>query len=81
MELVPLKKVQPLTGYVRGGVTALAGKKPFPVFMDASAMDQPLISVSAGVRGIQILLAPSDYARAVNASVAGISRAEQLSGS
>jgi Cys-tRNA(Pro)/Cys-tRNA(Cys) deacylase len=80
MELVPLKKVQPLTGYVRGGVSALAGKKSFPVFME-SAMDHPLISVSAGVRGTQILLAPSDYLKAVNGSVAAISRAEQISGS
>lgn len=72
MHMVPLKEVQPLTGYIRGGVTALACKKPYPVIIDSSAEQQDVISVSAGVRGTQILLKPGDYTRAVNARYAPI---------
>lgn len=71
---VPVKEVQPLTGYLRGGVTALAAKKEYPVVLDRSAEQWPVISVSAGVRGAQLLLAPADYARATRATVADIAR-------
>lgn len=71
---VPLKQLVALTGYVRGGVTALACKRPFPVFLDESALVHPEISVSAGQRGLQILLAPAAYQRAVNASLGSLSR-------
>jgi len=64
-ELVALREVLPLTGYVRGGVTALACKKDYPVVIDESAQLFDQISVSAGQRGLQIVLAPDDYARAV----------------
>ncbi len=77
VEMVPLKDVQPLTGYVRGGVTALACKKPYPVFLDASAGRFPVISVSAGMRGVQLLLSPADYARAVSARLGEISRPKE----
>ena len=77
IELVPVKDVQPLTGYIRGGVTALACKKPYPVFLDASAERFPIISVSAGMRGAQILLAPADYVRAVSARVGELSRPKE----
>jgi Cys-tRNA(Pro)/Cys-tRNA(Cys) deacylase len=70
MELVALKEVQPLTGYIRGGVTALASKKEYPVYIDETAILFEQIAVSAGVRGIQLLLHPEDYMRAVKA-VAG----------
>jgi|ERR1019366_5303328 Cys-tRNA(Pro)/Cys-tRNA(Cys) deacylase len=73
IQLVPLKEVHPLTGYIRGGVTALGAKKDFPVFLDETAEIFDLISVSAGVRGTQILIAPADYIRAVSATVAAIS--------
>ena len=75
-ELVPLKDVQPLTGYIRGGVTALAGKRDYPVFVDETAELFSVISVSAGVRGMQILLAPSDYLAAVNGAVGAIARSK-----
>ncbi|HJT90136.1 MAG TPA: Cys-tRNA(Pro) deacylase [Bryobacteraceae bacterium] len=75
LELVPLKEVQPLTGYIRGGVTALAGKRDYPVFVDETAELFDVISVSAGVRGTQILLAPSDYLRATHATAGPIARA------
>jgi Cys-tRNA(Pro)/Cys-tRNA(Cys) deacylase len=65
-ELVALREVLPLTGYVRGGVTALACKKDYPVLIDETAQLFDQISVSAGTRGLQILLNPDDYARAVN---------------
>jgi Cys-tRNA(Pro)/Cys-tRNA(Cys) deacylase len=71
---VPLKDLFALTGYVRGGVTALACKKPYPVFLDASALALPSISVSAGQRGLQILLSPTDYRAATQATVAPIAR-------
>jgi Cys-tRNA(Pro)/Cys-tRNA(Cys) deacylase len=64
VDTVPLKEVTPLTGYVRGGVTALACKKPYPVVVDETIELFDVISVSAGVRGTQIVLAPGDYLRA-----------------
>ena len=64
VDVVPLREVQPLTGYVRGGVTALAGKKDYPVFVDETVELFDVISVSSGARGTQILLAPGDYLRA-----------------
>jgi Cys-tRNA(Pro)/Cys-tRNA(Cys) deacylase len=76
IEMVPLKEVQPLTGYIRGGVTALACKKDYPVYIDEVAEIRDVISVSAGVRGLQILLAPADYIRAVKATVAAIVKAK-----
>lgn len=73
VETVALKEVQPLTGYIRGGVTALACKKDYPVFVDETVELFDVISVSAGLRGTQILIAPADYLRAVNATVGAIS--------
>ncbi len=72
VDTVPLKEVQPLTGYVRGGVTALGAKKDHPVYVDETAEILDLISVSAGVRGTQILLAPADYLRAVKGTIGAI---------
>lgn len=73
IQLVPVKELQGLTGYVRGGVTALAGKKDYPVYVDETIELFDLISVSAGIRGIQILLAPADYVRATKATIAPLS--------
>lgn len=73
-EPVPLKDVQPLTGYVRGGVTALACKKDYPVYIDELIELFDTISISAGVRGTQILLAPADYIRAVKGAIGMISQ-------
>ena len=72
IHLVPVKELHKLTGYVRGGVTAIAAKKAFPVYVDNSIERFELISVSAGMRGLQILLAPRDYLRVVNARLAAI---------
>jgi len=74
IELVPLKEVQPLTGYIRGGVTALGAKKEFPVFVDETMELWDMISISAGVRGVQVVLAPADYLRVTEAIVGEIAR-------
>jgi Cys-tRNA(Pro)/Cys-tRNA(Cys) deacylase len=74
VDTVPLKEVQPLTGYVRGGVTVLGARKAFPVFVDETVELYDRISVSAGVRGTQILLAPAGYLRATEATLADIAR-------
>ncbi|MBL8235471.1 MAG: aminoacyl-tRNA deacylase [Bryobacterales bacterium] len=69
-----LKDVQALTGYVRGGVTALACKKDYPVFIDETVDLYDRIAVSAGVRGTQIVLSPADYLKATNATPGDIAR-------
>jgi Cys-tRNA(Pro)/Cys-tRNA(Cys) deacylase len=73
-DTVALKEVQPLTGYIRGGVTALAAKKPYPVFADETIELFDVVSVSAGVRGAQLILAPADYLRATGAKVGAIAK-------
>ncbi|CAN94813.1 EbsC protein [Sorangium cellulosum So ce56] len=72
VDTVPLKEVQPLTGYVRGGVTALGAKKAYPVYADETIELFEVVSISAGVRGTQILVAPGDYLRATRAKVGAI---------
>jgi Cys-tRNA(Pro)/Cys-tRNA(Cys) deacylase len=73
-EMVSLKDVQPLTGYIRGGVTVFGAKKDFPVFADETIELFDLISVSAGQRGVQVLLSPQDYLRASHATVAALTK-------
>jgi Cys-tRNA(Pro)/Cys-tRNA(Cys) deacylase len=75
-DTVPLREIQPLTGYVRGGVTALAARREYPVVIDVSALEWPIISVSAGMRGAQLLLAPADSQRVTGATAAAIARPE-----
>ena len=74
VEMVHLNEVLGLTGYVRGGCSPLGAKKAYPVYLDASAETQAAISISAGKRGEQILLAPADLIRAANATVAKLNR-------
>ena len=74
IDIVPLKEVQPLTGYIRGGVTALAAKKAYPVFADETLELFDVISVSSGMRGAQLLLSPTDYIRATAATLGGIAK-------
>lgn len=74
VEMVPLKEVQPLTGYIRGGVTALGCKKDYPVVVDETVILWDVISISAGQRGLQIIIKPDDYIRATGATVAEIAR-------
>ena len=72
-EMVPLKDVQPLTGYIRGGVTIFGA---YPVFIDETAMLFDKISVSAGRRGTQLVLSPEDYLRAAQSLDAGAEYAD-----
>lgn len=72
-DLVPLKEVLVLTGYVRGGVSPVGVKKRYPVFLDKSALDWPFISLSAGARGCQMLLNPANLAKVVDVQVQKIS--------
>jgi Cys-tRNA(Pro)/Cys-tRNA(Cys) deacylase len=73
-EMVSLKDVQPLTGYIRGGVTVFGAKKDFPVFADETIELFDFVSVSAGHRGVQIVVEPQDYLRAAKASVADLTK-------
>ena len=72
VEPVALKEVLPLTGYIRGGVTVLAAKKAYPVVCDETIELFDVVSISAGQRGLQVFLAPSDYLRVTAARVAAI---------
>lgn len=73
-EMVAVKDVQPLTGYIRGGVTVFGSKKPYPVYADESLELFETISVSAGTRGLQILLSPVDYLHVAEATVCDLAR-------
>jgi Cys-tRNA(Pro)/Cys-tRNA(Cys) deacylase len=72
LQLVAVKELQGLTGYIRGGVTALAAKRDSPVFIDETIELFDVVSISAGIRGLQILIAPADYLRATKGEVAAI---------
>ena len=74
VEMVPLKEVQPLTGYIRGGCSPLAAKKAYPVLIDQSASAHERIYVSAGLRGVQIQLKPNDLLRATQGAYAPLTR-------
>jgi len=77
MQLVPVKELQGLTGYIRGGVTALAAKKDYPVYADEGIKRFDVISISAGVRGLQILLAPADYVAVTRAVIVALAKPER----
>ena len=74
VELVAMKEVLPLTGYIRGGVSPVGTRKPYPLFLDETADIWDIISVSAGIRGCQMLLAPDDLARATEAQRCAIAQ-------
>ena len=74
MHLAPLRDVRPLTGYERGSVTAIGAKKPLPVYLDETAELFDEIAVSAGAKGVQVVLAVDDYFKLTGAEVAAIAR-------
>jgi len=76
VEMVHVKEIQQLTGYLRGGVSPIGTKKPYPIFLDQSAMRFPFISISAGVRGSQIFISPEDLVKVLNVTVCEIARGE-----
>lgn len=71
-DLIPMKELLPLTGYIRGGCSPVGMKKPFPTYFDSSAVDYPFIYVSAGVRGLQLKVSPEALISYVGASTAEI---------
>jgi Cys-tRNA(Pro)/Cys-tRNA(Cys) deacylase len=73
-DTVALKDVQPLTGYIRGGVTALGTKKAYPVYVDESMLAFDTVAVSAGRRGLMLWLAPQDYLTATQAATGGLAK-------
>ncbi|MGC2619371.1 MAG: Cys-tRNA(Pro) deacylase [Acidobacteriaceae bacterium] len=79
-EMVSVKDVQPLTGYIRGGVTVFGAKKDFRVFVDETLELFDVVSVSAGTRGVQMLLTPADYLRASLGTAADLTRDARPSG-
>jgi Cys-tRNA(Pro)/Cys-tRNA(Cys) deacylase len=72
VEMIALKELLPLTGYIRGGCSPLGAKKDYPVYLDSKAMTHEKISISAGQRGMQLLLSPQDLVKATNATVADL---------
>ena len=77
IQLVPVKELQGLTGYIRGGVTALAAKRDFPVYVNETIELFEVVSISAGVRGLQILIAPADYLRATKGQITALADAKR----
>ena len=72
LDLIPMKELLPVTGYIRGGCSPIGMKKAFPTYIHASASEHPFIYISAGVRGLQLKLAPADLAAYVRAAFAEI---------
>lgn len=78
---LPQKELLSVTGYIRGGCTALGMKKKFPTFVSEELENYDTIFVSAGVRGMQIELTPADYLRAAEATLADIKTSDPVAGS
>jgi len=74
IDLVPVKDVLALTGYIRGGVSPVGTRKPYPLFIDETSILWDVISLSAGVRGCQILLAPAELSRVVEVHTFAIAK-------
>ena len=74
VDLIPMKELLPVTGYIRGGCSPVGMKKAFPTWFHATAADYPFIYVSAGVRGLQLKVAPSELIAYEHGSLADISR-------
>ncbi len=73
-DLIPMKELLPTTGYIRGGCSPIGMKKPFPTFIHRTASDFPFIYISAGVRGLQLKIAPAELIAYVGAVTADLSR-------
>lgn len=72
IEMIKVKELFDLTGYIRGGCSPIGMKKPFPTFIDETSLLFDLISISAGVRGTQILVSPTDLITAIPAETADL---------
>src|SRR5215475_1558170 len=74
VEMAPVKEIQSLTGYIRGGVSPLGSKKKYPLYLDESALKHERVSVSAGQRGLQMILSPQDLQRAAGGILADLAK-------
>jgi Cys-tRNA(Pro)/Cys-tRNA(Cys) deacylase len=74
VEMVPLRYVQDLTGYVRGAVTALAIHRNYPIYIDETVILWPQVGISAGAKGLEILVDPHDLLKVTGAQPADIAR-------
>jgi Cys-tRNA(Pro)/Cys-tRNA(Cys) deacylase len=74
VEMASLRDVEPLTGYIRGGVTVMAARSSFPAYVDETIELHEVISISAGLRGVQLLMTPADYLRATGATLADLTK-------
>ena len=72
VEMLPMKELLPVTGYVRGGCSPIGMKKRFPTYLDQSAGEYEKIAVSAGIRGVQVILSPAGLGRYVGAEMADL---------
>jgi Cys-tRNA(Pro)/Cys-tRNA(Cys) deacylase len=68
-EMVDVNELMRLTGYMKGGVSPLGGRRAYPIYIDQSVHQHAHVAVSAGQRGLQILMAPADLIRATNGTV------------
>ena len=73
-EMIPMKDLLPVTGYIRGGCSPVGMKKQFPAYIDAQAAEQERISVSAGQRGVQVILNPEALAEYIGAEFIDITK-------
>lgn len=71
-EMIPMKELLPSTGYIRGGCSPIGMKKPLPTYFHSTAIDHERIYISAGVRGLQIAIAPEELIAYVGATLADI---------
>jgi Cys-tRNA(Pro)/Cys-tRNA(Cys) deacylase len=74
VDMVPVKEVLPLTGYIRGGVSPIGTRKRYPTYLDESALQYAFISISAGARGCQLLVDPKSLASVLEAKLVSISK-------
>jgi Cys-tRNA(Pro)/Cys-tRNA(Cys) deacylase len=74
VELVAVKEIAELTGYVRGGVSPVGTRKPYPLYLEKSALEWPVISVSAGVRGCQMLVEAAQLVKLLSAQLCSITK-------
>lgn len=73
-EMIPVKELLPLTGYIRGGCSPIGMKKQYPTYIDASCVEHDIISISAGQRGHQVCLAPADLIHLIEAGTADLTQ-------
>lgn len=77
VELIPTKDLLAVTGYIRGGCSPVGMKKKFPTFVESAVLDEPVVAVSAGVRGCQMLLTPADLVTFTQAKLCEVCRGDE----